>query len=84
MTLTQCRHDLHQDYRLAFKLTWNTFRDHLILEYEISKYDADLRSLLYVISDNAWSLNAANHRYPQCNGFFQDSPATSLERLTDL
>ena len=34
--------DLHQDHRLACELTWNTFRDHLILEYEIPKYDGDL------------------------------------------
>jgi len=36
--------DLHQDHRLVSELTWNTFRDHLILEYEIPKYDADLGS----------------------------------------
>jgi len=41
---THCRHDLHQDHRLVCELTWNTFRNHLILEYEIPKYDADLRS----------------------------------------
>jgi LmbE family N-acetylglucosaminyl deacetylase len=41
---THCRHDLHQDHRLVCELTWNTFRDHLILEYEVPKYDADLRS----------------------------------------
>lgn len=40
--LTHCRHDLHQDHRLVCELTWNTFRDHLILEYEIPKYDGDL------------------------------------------
>jgi LmbE family N-acetylglucosaminyl deacetylase len=34
--------DLHQDHRVISELTWNTFRDHLILEYEIPKYDADL------------------------------------------
>jgi LmbE family N-acetylglucosaminyl deacetylase len=34
--------DLHQDHRLVSELTWNTFRDHLILEYEIPKWDADL------------------------------------------
>ena len=39
---THCRHDLHQDHRLASELTWNTFRDHLIMEYEIIKYDGDL------------------------------------------
>ena len=36
------RHDLHQDHRLLSELTWNTFRNHFILEYEIMKYDGDL------------------------------------------
>src|SRR5271166_4026774 len=34
--------DAHQDHRLLSELTWNTFRDHLILEYEIPKYDGDV------------------------------------------
>lgn len=36
------RRDLHQDHRLISELTWNTFRNHPILEYEIPKYDGDL------------------------------------------
>jgi LmbE family N-acetylglucosaminyl deacetylase len=44
IVLTHHRHDLHQDHRLICELTWNTFRDHLILEYEIPKYDGDLGS----------------------------------------
>ena len=36
------RQDAHQDHRLIAELTWNTFRNHLILEYEIPKYDGDL------------------------------------------
>jgi LmbE family N-acetylglucosaminyl deacetylase len=36
--------DFHQDHRLLAELTWNTFRDHLILEYEIPKYDGGLGS----------------------------------------
>jgi LmbE family N-acetylglucosaminyl deacetylase len=36
--------DFHQDHRLLSELTWNTFRNHLILEYEIPKYDGDLGS----------------------------------------
>ena len=36
--------DLHQDHRLISELTWNTFRNHVILEYEIPKYDGDLGS----------------------------------------
>lgn len=39
---THYRQDLHQDHRLINELTWNTFRNHLILEYEIPKYDGDL------------------------------------------
>ena len=42
LVFTHTRDDLHQDHRLASELTWNTFRDHLILEYEIPKYDGDL------------------------------------------
>jgi LmbE family N-acetylglucosaminyl deacetylase len=42
LVLTHTRNDLHQDHRLACELTWNTFRDHLVLEYEIPKYDGDL------------------------------------------
>ncbi|KAF3888911.1 PIG-L deacetylase family protein [Scytonema tolypothrichoides VB-61278_2] len=39
---THYRDDRHQDHRLISELTWNTFRNHLILEYEIPKYDGDL------------------------------------------
>jgi LmbE family N-acetylglucosaminyl deacetylase len=42
LILTHQRHDLHQDHRLVSELTWNTFRDHLVLEYEVPKYDGDL------------------------------------------
>jgi LmbE family N-acetylglucosaminyl deacetylase len=39
---THDRDDLHQDHRIASELTWNTFRDHLILEFEIPKFDGGL------------------------------------------
>lgn len=42
LIFTHYRHDAHQDHRLISELTWNTFRNHLILEYEIPKYDGDL------------------------------------------
>lgn len=42
LIFTHYRHDLHQDHRLLSELTWNTFRNHFILEYEIIKYDGDL------------------------------------------
>jgi LmbE family N-acetylglucosaminyl deacetylase len=42
VVLTHHRDDAHQDHRLLGELAWNTFRDHLVLEYEIPKYDGDL------------------------------------------
>ena len=42
LIFTHNRNDAHQDHRFLAELTWNTFRDHMILEYEIPKYDGDL------------------------------------------
>jgi LmbE family N-acetylglucosaminyl deacetylase len=42
VVFTHAGYDFHQDHRLACELTWNTFRHHLILEYEIPKVDGDL------------------------------------------
>jgi LmbE family N-acetylglucosaminyl deacetylase len=54
LIFTHARHDLHQDHRLICELTWNTFRNHLILEYEIAKYDGDLgQPNLYIHLDEA-------------------------------
>lgn len=45
--------DMHQDHRLTCELTWNTFRNHMILEYEVPKYDGDMgRPNLFVPLDN--------------------------------
>jgi LmbE family N-acetylglucosaminyl deacetylase len=41
---THYRQDLHQDHRQICELTWNTWRNHFILEYEVPKYDGDLGS----------------------------------------
>lgn len=47
--LTHRGDDAHQDHRQVSRLTWNTFRDHLILEYEIPKWDGDMaRPNLYM------------------------------------
>jgi LmbE family N-acetylglucosaminyl deacetylase len=54
LILTHYRDDLHQDHRLTSELTYNTFRDHLILEYEVLKRDGDLgRPNTYVPLDEA-------------------------------
>lgn len=42
LVFTHYRQDLHQDHRTIAELTWNAFRDTLVLEYEIPKYDGDL------------------------------------------
>ena len=42
LIFTHWQGDAHQDHRLLSDLTWNTFRNHLILEYEIPKYDGDM------------------------------------------
>jgi len=54
LVFTHYRDDRHQDHRVISDLTWNTYRDHLILEYEIPKYDGDLGSPnLFVRLDEA-------------------------------
>jgi len=40
--LTHALHDRHQDHRTLAELTWNTWRDHLVLAYEVPKYEGDL------------------------------------------
>lgn len=42
LVLTHYRADLHQDHRVISELTWNTFRDNAVLEYEIPKFDGDM------------------------------------------
>lgn len=49
LIFTHARHDLHQDHRFANELTWNTFRNHAILEYEIPKFDGDLAQPNYFV-----------------------------------
>jgi len=54
------RGDAHQDHRLVAELIWNTFRDHLILEYEIPKYDGDLGAPnFFVPLDEATAIHKA-------------------------
>jgi LmbE family N-acetylglucosaminyl deacetylase len=58
LVFTHYRNDRHQDHRVLSDLAWNTFRNHLILEYEILKYDGDLGTPnLYVpLSEEAAAL----------------------------
>ena len=43
VVLTHWLEDRHQDHRVVAELTWNTWRNHMILEYEIPKYEGDLK-----------------------------------------
>jgi LmbE family N-acetylglucosaminyl deacetylase len=62
LIFTHYRHDLHQDHRLASELTWNSFRDHAILEYEIPKYDGDFGTPnVFVHLDSATSERKIAH-----------------------
>jgi LmbE family N-acetylglucosaminyl deacetylase len=62
LVFTHYRHDRHQDHRLLSDLTWRTFRDHWILEYEILKYDGDLgRPNAYVPLDEATCQQKLQH-----------------------
>jgi len=65
---THYRHDLHQDHRVLNELTWNTWRDHFILEYEIPKYDGDLGSPNFFVHLDK---EICNHKTDALVHFFQ-------------
>lgn len=90
LILTHRRDDAHQDHRVAAELTWNTFRDHLILEYEIPKYDGDLgRPNVFVPLDEstvARKLELLRTHYPSQRErrWFEDETFRSLLRLRGM
>jgi LmbE family N-acetylglucosaminyl deacetylase len=54
LVFTHSIDDRHQDHRLVGELTWQAWRDHLILEYEIAKYEGDLgRPNVFVAASTA-------------------------------
>jgi len=62
LIFTHYRDDGHQDHRLVCELTWNTFRTHLILEYEVPKYDPDIGSPnLFVHLDESLAETKVRH-----------------------
>jgi LmbE family N-acetylglucosaminyl deacetylase len=82
--------DAHQDHRLIAELTWNTFRDHLILEYEIPKYDGDMgRPSVFVPLDRELCHKKVGYLMDtfqsQCNKqWFQQDTFLSLMRLRGM
>lgn len=87
---THQRADLHQDHRLACELTWNTFRDHLILEYEIPKWDGDLGTpnvfvpLARPILDRKLEIVTATFASQRDKGWFTEDLFTGLTRLRGM
>ncbi len=87
---THYRADRHQDHRVISDLTWNTFRDHLILEYEIPKYDGDLGSPnVFVPLDEPTRDRKIRHlraAFPSQRGkeWFSDETFTGLMRLRGM
>lgn len=90
LIFTHCRHDLHQDHRLISELTWNAFRDHLILEYEIPKYDGDLSTrnlfvpLTMSICRKKTSMILNFFKSQRDKGWFTEATFTSLLRLRGI
>jgi LmbE family N-acetylglucosaminyl deacetylase len=84
------RDDLHQDHRLVAELTWNTFRNHLIAEYEIPKYEGDLAAPnLFVplsAAQAARKVELILRHYPSqsARSWFQASTFEAVMRLRGL
>jgi LmbE family N-acetylglucosaminyl deacetylase len=90
IVLTHSREDLHQDHRLVAELTWNTFRDHLILEYEVPKYDGGLGSpnlfvpLSHQVVAGKVQLLMTHFASQRCNQWFSGDTFRGLLRLRGL
>jgi LmbE family N-acetylglucosaminyl deacetylase len=90
LIFTHYRRDLHQDHRLIEELTWNTFRNHLILEYEIPKYDGDMGAPnFYIPFDETIALKKVHHlkdsfATQRSKYWFSDNTFLSLMRLRGI
>jgi LmbE family N-acetylglucosaminyl deacetylase len=90
LIFTHNRNDAHQDHRFISELTWNTFRDHLILEYEIPKYDGDLGQPGFFVPLSS-ELCTKKVRYlmdafqsQRCRRWFREDTFLSLMRLRGM
>jgi LmbE family N-acetylglucosaminyl deacetylase len=90
LILTHFRDDRHQDHRIISDLTWNTWRNHLILEYEIPKYDGDLGNPNFYVPLDAQLLKMKNDIIidsyaSQCEKhWFDDKTFSALPRLRGM
>jgi LmbE family N-acetylglucosaminyl deacetylase len=90
LIFTHSRKDAHQDHRVIADLTWNTFRNHLILEYEIPKYDGDMGQpgvfvpLTCEICERKVHLIMDSFRSQHDKNWFQRETFLSLMRLRGM
>lgn len=90
LILTHKEDDAHQDHRLVRELTWNAFRDHVVLEYEIPKWDGDLgRPNLYVplpaaAMDRKLALLEAHFATQRSKDWFDAETFRGLARLRGM
>jgi len=90
VVFTHHRHDVHQDHRLVAELTWNTFRNHLILEYEIPKYEGDLgHPSLYVpisreLAENKTAMLLRNFATQRSRSWFRPEVFRGLMALRGI
>lgn len=90
LIFTHRRQDRHQDHRVLSALTWETFREHLVLEYEIPKYDGDLgQPNLFVPLDAETARAKAEHivaSFPsqRSRSWFDEDTFLALSRLRGL
>ncbi len=90
LVFTHFRDDRHQDHRVISDLSWNTFRNHLILEYEIPKYDGDLGAPTVFVSLDKKTVKKKTKRlrqYFQTQGnkhWFAEETFSGLMRLRGM
>lgn len=90
VVFTHYRHDLHQDHRKVSELTWNTFRNHLILEYEIPKWDGDLGTpntfvpIEKAIAEEKIAVLQAVYNSQKDKGWFTDDLFHSMLRIRGM
>ncbi|HZP07502.1 MAG TPA: PIG-L deacetylase family protein [Terracidiphilus sp.] len=90
VVFTHNRKDAHQDHRLLSDLTWNTFRNHCVLEYEIPKYDGDLgQPNIFVPLKDGTRRTKVEHlmetfQSQRSKAWFQESTFFALMRLRGM
>ena len=90
LVLTHWRGDSHQDHRTLAELTWNHFRDHFMLEYEIPKWDGDLgRPNAYVavpagLVDRKVELLMQHFASQQARPWFREDTFRALLRIRGM